>query len=156
LDFEELISSKSLVLRGEITSGDRLLRLQCDFEAFQAAKQGRAVPLNDGEYMAARLSSAVATSLGCGCCHLCSSDTGGNRQQQEPVWDVESGRRIPRNMESNMACANIRSPKGKCLRKLAMMALAGGKEAAICSLLGDSSVGCKLKVCYGRMLRVTE
>jgi hypothetical protein len=59
-------------------------------------------------------------------------------------------------MESNMACANIRNPKGKCLRKLAMMALAGGKEAAISSLLGDSSVGCKSKVCHGRMLRVTE
>jgi hypothetical protein len=119
-------------------------------------KQGRAISLKQGEHMAARLFSAVAKPLGCDCCHLCSSDTGGNRQQQEPASDVEAGRWIPHYMEFSMACANIRNPKGKCWRKLAMMALAVGKEVAISSLLGASSVGYKLKVCHGRMLRFTE
>jgi hypothetical protein len=106
--------------------------------------------------MAARLFSAAVTSDKCGCCHLCSSDTQGNSQQKEPAWDVETRVRIPYHMESRMACANIRNPEGKCLKKLAMMALAVGKEAAIFSLIGDSSVGRKLKVCVSAMFRVTN
>jgi hypothetical protein len=131
-------------------------RLQHDFRAFQTAKQGKAVQLQDGEHMAARLFSIAEMSDKCGCCHLCNSDFQGYRQQQEPPWDEETHTWIPYHMESRMACANIRNPEARCLKKLAMMALAVGKEAAIFSLLGDSSVGRKLEVCQSKMFRVTN
>jgi hypothetical protein len=89
--------------KGTRTSVACSQRLQHDFRAFQAAKQGKAVQLQDGEHMAARLFSAAVTTDKCGCCHLCSSDTQGNRQQQEPAWDVEARVWIPYHMEFHMA-----------------------------------------------------
>jgi hypothetical protein len=106
--------------------GDALQEL----EAWEAAKEGRPVGIQQSEYLAARIYEEAWLSEDCGICHLCCSS---------PAHEG--------HMDPSKACKNISNPQDKCLKRLAMLASAVGKEGAIASLQPERSVGWRVKVC---------